>query len=82
VSELEGRLRAAGLRIVCETPLARGRARASGFPGIAAEMGRSGSPFLQVLVCRAEAEAEAEAGASAGAGARAGAGAGAGVRAM
>jgi SAM-dependent methyltransferase len=48
VAELEARLRAAGLRILCETPL--GPARAKDFPGLAAAMARSGAPFLQVLV--------------------------------
>jgi SAM-dependent methyltransferase len=46
VSELDARLRAAGLRIVCETPLLRARG------DLAASMAESGSPFLQVLVCR------------------------------
>ena len=52
VAELEARLAAAGLRIVCETPLQRGRAK--DFPGLAAAMARTGSPFLQVLVRRDE----------------------------
>lgn len=50
VEELTIRLRAAGLRIVCETPLSR--ARAKDFPGLARDMTQTGSPFLQVLVCR------------------------------
>jgi SAM-dependent methyltransferase len=50
VTELEKRLAAAGLRIVCETPL--DRARGASFPGLEAAMERSGSPFLQVLVQR------------------------------
>lgn len=54
VAELTNRLRAAGLRIVCETPLSR--ARAKDFPGLAEDMARSGSPFLQVLVCRDDGE--------------------------
>jgi SAM-dependent methyltransferase len=56
VDELSARLRTAGLRIVCETPLRASRAgRAEEFPGLAADMARSGSPFLQVLVCRDDA---------------------------
>ena len=35
---------------MCETPLHRGRVK--DFPGLAADMARSGSPFLQVLVRR------------------------------
>lgn len=63
VDELRARLRAAGLRLVCETPLLR--ARAGRFPGLAADMARSGSPFLQVLVCRDDARGapDAEGGA-------------------
>jgi SAM-dependent methyltransferase len=53
VDELETRLGAAGLRIVCETPLRAGRARETA--GLAADMAASGSPFLQVLVCRDDA---------------------------
>jgi SAM-dependent methyltransferase len=53
VEELDARLRAAGLRMLCETPLAR--SRASDFGGLAAEMARSGSPFLQVLIERDDA---------------------------
>jgi SAM-dependent methyltransferase len=53
VAELTERLRGAGLRIVCETPLSR--ARAKDFPGLAEDMARTGSPFLQVLVCRDDA---------------------------
>lgn len=49
VAELSERLRTAGLRILCETPLSRTRAR--DFPGLAEDMARTGSPFLQVLVC-------------------------------
>jgi SAM-dependent methyltransferase len=49
VPELSERLRTAGLRILCETPLARTRAR--DFPGLAEDMARTGNPFLQVLVC-------------------------------
>jgi hypothetical protein len=53
VAELETRLQAAGLRIVCETPLSRARTNgADGFAGLAATMAQTGSPFLQVLVCR------------------------------
>lgn len=47
--ELSERLRDAGLRVLCETPLRPSRALR--FPGIARDMARSGSPFLQVLVC-------------------------------
>ena len=54
VPELEARLTDAGLRIVCETPLLRGRSK--DFPGLAADMASSGSPFLQVLVSRADGE--------------------------
>jgi len=54
VAELETRLAAAGLRIVCETPLHRGRVKE--FPGLAADMARSGSPFLQLLVRRDDRE--------------------------
>ena len=50
VAELETRLAAAGLRIVCETPLRAGRARMPA-SGLAADMATNGSPFLQVLVC-------------------------------
>jgi SAM-dependent methyltransferase len=50
VAELELRLAASGLRLVCEAPLQRARGR--DFPGLAADLARSGSPFLQVLVCR------------------------------
>jgi SAM-dependent methyltransferase len=53
VAELTERLRGAGLRIVCETPLSR--ARAKDFTGLAEDMARTGSPFLQVLVCRDDA---------------------------
>ncbi len=49
VAELSERLRSAGLRILCETPLSRTRAR--NFTGLAEAMARTGSPFLQVLVC-------------------------------
>ena len=55
VEELVARLRAAGLRLICETPLAR--SRATDFDGLAEEMARSGSPFLQVLVERDDANA-------------------------
>ena len=50
VAELSARLRPAGLRILCETPLSP--ARTKDFPGLAKDMARTGSPFLQVLVCR------------------------------
>jgi SAM-dependent methyltransferase len=50
LTELTVRLHAAGLRVVCETPLAH--ARAQSFAGLAEDLARSGSPFLQVLVCR------------------------------
>ena len=63
VAELEARLAAAGLRMVCETPLRPGRAR--DFAGLAADMARSGSPFLQVLVCRDDASSEPRNGAHA-----------------
>jgi SAM-dependent methyltransferase len=56
VAELSARLRAAGLRVVCETPLARARARAMTFAGLAEDMAQTGSPFLQVLVCIDDAE--------------------------
>lgn len=58
VAALEGRLRAQGLRILCETPLlpARaGAAEATDVRWLAARMLDSGSPFLQVLVCRDDA---------------------------
>jgi SAM-dependent methyltransferase len=55
VEELGERLRAAGLRLLCETPLSR--ARAQDFPGLAEDMATTGSPFLQVLVCRDDGEA-------------------------
>ena len=61
--ELERDLRAHGLRVVCETPLLRGRAadratEATGVHWLAAQMAESGSPFLQVLVRRGEAATE------------------------
>lgn len=48
--ELAERLAAAGLAIVCETPLRTGRA--PGIAGLAAAMAEHGTPFLQVLVRR------------------------------
>lgn len=54
-TELAARLRHAGLRIVCETPLARARAQPSSAWDLSAEMATSGTPFLQVLVCRDDA---------------------------
>ncbi|MBX3189732.1 MAG: class I SAM-dependent methyltransferase [Labilithrix sp.] len=60
-AELEARARGAGLAIVCETPLFASRARAPALPGgIAAEMERTGSPFLQVLLCRDDVARRAE----------------------
>jgi len=64
VPDLEERLRAHGLRIVCETPLLRARAaapstEANDLRWLAAQMAESGSPFLQVLVCRDDAVTEA-----------------------
>jgi SAM-dependent methyltransferase len=53
VAELEKRLRAARLAILCETPLFAARTR--DFESLSAEMSRSGTPFLQVLVCREDA---------------------------
>ncbi|HSO34939.1 MAG TPA: class I SAM-dependent methyltransferase [Labilithrix sp.] len=60
VADLERHLRAHGLRIVCETPLLRERAtdppsEATDVRWLAARMAESGSPFLQVLVCRDDA---------------------------
>jgi SAM-dependent methyltransferase len=54
VTELERRLAEAGLRVVCETPLRAARATAV-FEGLAADMARTGTPFLQVLVERDDA---------------------------
>ena len=51
--ELEARLRAAGLAMVCEAPLRAGRA--PGIEGLAAAMAEHGTPFLQVLVRRDDA---------------------------
>lgn len=58
VQELEARVAAAGLRLLCEAPLVRGRA--GDFAGLGRETARSGSPFLQVLVCRDDAATRAE----------------------
>ena len=57
VAELTARLRAAGLGVVCETPLSR--SRATQLVGLAEDMARSGSPFLQVLVCREDGDPKA-----------------------
>lgn len=54
IEQLEARLHAEGLAIICETPLRAARGRAD-FPGLAAAMAASGSPFLQVLVRRDDA---------------------------
>ena len=58
VGDLEERLRAQGLRILCETPLLPARALTTAITDVrwlAAQMSESGSPFLQVLVCRDDA---------------------------
>jgi hypothetical protein len=58
VADLEARLRVHGLRILCETPLLRARtdpAAEADVRWLAAQLTDSGSPFLQVLVCRDEA---------------------------
>jgi SAM-dependent methyltransferase len=60
VTELERRLAEAGLRVVCETPLRPARAKQS-FEGLAADMARTGTPFLQVLVERDDAAAPEDA---------------------
>jgi len=59
VPELERRLGEAGLRVVCETPLRPGRATPV-FEGLAADMARTGTPFLQVLVERDDAPSASE----------------------
>lgn len=51
--DLAAHLGAAGLRILCETPLRRGRLRDMTAPfDLALDMAREGTPFLQVLVER------------------------------
>ncbi|MBX3208243.1 MAG: methyltransferase domain-containing protein [Labilithrix sp.] len=55
----------AGLRIVCEAPLFPSRAGA--FDGLAADLARTGAPFLQVLVQRDDGELAAAPDASAAA---------------
>ena len=57
VAELEQRLQAAGLRLVCEVPLRR--ERLGEFRDLARVMALEGTPFLQVLVARAEANVNA-----------------------
>lgn len=52
VAELTTRARAAGLRLVAETPLSPDRARGAATSELDAAMERSGAPFLQVLLCR------------------------------
>jgi SAM-dependent methyltransferase len=60
VAELSERLRTAGLRILCETPFSP--ARAGDFRDLAEDMARTGSPFLQVLVCRDDGSGDGEEG--------------------
>lgn len=56
--DLAAHLGAAGLRILCETPLRRGRLHDMAAPfDLALDMAREGTPFLQVLVERADANA-------------------------
>lgn len=56
VAQLSEQLAAARLRLVCETPLVPSRA-AGAFTDLGADVARTGTPFLQVLVQRDDAPA-------------------------
>ena len=55
VTQLSERAQAAGLRLMCETPLFARRAQGSGELDLTAELAATGTPFLQVLLCRDDA---------------------------
>lgn len=56
VTELAARARAAGLRLVAETPLGAARGRGAATSELGAAMEASGAPFLQALFCRDDEE--------------------------